>query len=96
MQEINSPEDFKALYPNLPGPQMFYTTICNEDIGLARRHFETIKRDVRKMVGYDKRNAAVEEYFECLDRNVVFGSNIEENWGGFYNGEKQQGQMVVL
>ena len=87
--------DMRELYPNLPEVGNFYATICNPDIGMARQHFETIKADVRKMVGYAERAGDIEAYFTVLDRDPRLSNNIEENWGGIYNA-KQQGEMVVL
>ncbi len=92
---ILSEMDLRALYPNLPDIHTFYGIICNPDITAARNHFRTIKSDVRQMVGYAQRAEAVESYFECIEKDVQFGNNIEQNWGDFYN-EKQQAQMVVL
>ncbi len=95
LREMVSELDLRALYPGLPDVHTFYSIICNPDIGAARNHFEIIKEDVRKMVGYKHRAAAVEDYFSHLDSGVEFGNNIITNWGGFYN-EEQQEQMVVL
>ena len=92
---ILSDGDIRELYPNIPGANTFYSIVCNPEITAARKHFETVKSDVRKMVGYKQRAVAVESYFDCLDKDVQFGYNIEQNWGDFYN-EKQQGKMVVL
>lgn len=95
LRQMMSLTDLRELYPNLPDVGHFYSIICNPDIGPARAQYERIKEDVRKMVGYKQRAEAVETYFQCLDRDTVFGNNIEQNWGEFYNA-KQQGQMVVL
>jgi hypothetical protein len=95
LREVGSALDMRELYPNLPEVGEFYATICNPDIGRARNHFEIIKNDVRQMVGYVDRAEDIEAYFEILDRDIVFGNNIEHNWGGIYNA-RQQGEMVVL
>jgi hypothetical protein len=81
--------DLRVLYPNLPDIHTFYGIICNPDITAAMNHLQTIKNDVRLMVGYEQRAIAVESYFECIEKGTKFGNNIEQNWGDFYN-EKQQ------
>jgi hypothetical protein len=93
---LESALDICTLYPNLPGMQTFYAIICNPDIGLAKQHFQTVKSDVRQMVGYRDHAPIIEAYFDILDEDCVFSPNIEQNWGGFYNGEEQQGQVGVL
>lgn len=94
LKEMTTEEDLKTLYPRLPNIDTLYAVICNPNIGAARSHFEYIKEDVRKMIGYSKRKASVESYFTCLDNGIQYDSNLEVNWGGF--NEEQQGQMVVL
>jgi len=95
LSEMSSALHMRELYPNLPEVGEFYATICSPDIYQARKHFETIKEDVRKMVGYLERAEDIEAYFTALDQDLVFGNNIEFNWGGVYNA-RQQGEMVVL
>lgn len=95
LSEVGSALDMQELYPRLPSVEEFYATICNPDINRARIHFEIIKEDVRQMVGYTERSGDIEAYFEVLDKDLVFGNNIEYNWGGIYNA-RQQGEMVVL
>ena len=95
LSEMVSMLDLRELYPNLPSAGEFSATICNPDISLAIRYFERIKHDVRQMVGFKERAEDIEAYFEVLDKDVVFGNNIEHNWGGFYNA-RQQAKMVVL
>ncbi len=95
LQELFSDIDLRALYPNIPDIHTFYGIICNPDITAAMNHLQVIKKDVRIMVGYEQRAAAVESYFECIEKGIKVGNNIEQNWGDFYN-EKQQAQMVVL
>ena len=95
LNELLSEMDLRVLYPNLPDIHTFYSIICNPDIAAAKEHFKTIKQDVRLMVGYEQRAIAVESYFKCVENEVEFGNNIEQNWGDFYN-ENQQAQVVVL
>lgn len=93
LNEMSDDSDLKELYPNIPDTHTAFDIICNPDIGLAVSHLEMIKKDVRQMVGYEKRAKDVEDYFACLDNRVDFGNNIEQNWGGFYATEQQE-QMV--
>jgi hypothetical protein len=85
LNEMLSDRDLNMLYPRLPDVHILYGIVCNPDISAARRHFEFIKQDVRSMVGYKQRAEAVEIYFDCLEKNIEFGNNIEKNWGDFYN-----------
>lgn len=95
LKEMTSEGDLRSLYPGLPEIQDSYSIICNPDIGAALNHFETIKNDVRSMIGYEHMAEDVEAYFTHLDSGTEFGNNILQNWRDFYN-EKQQEKMVVL
>ena len=92
---VATEEDIREFYPNLPRIETIYAIICNPHISPARNYFQSIKDDVRKMVGYKQRAASIESYFKCLDQNIQYDSNLEANWGGSVH-EKQQRQMVVL
>ena len=85
MREIVGQGAINELYPNIPDIHTFYGTVCNPDITAAKRQFEIVKRDVRKMVGYKQREHAVESYFDCINRGIPQGNDIEQNWEGFYN-----------
>jgi hypothetical protein len=91
MSEMVSREDLLQLYPNLPDTQTSFNIVCNPDIGLARSYLNRIIEDVRKMVGYEKRKQAVEEYFSRITNGETFSNNIEINWGGVYHGIHQHG-----
>jgi hypothetical protein len=86
--------DIRKLYPNIPDTHTFYSIICNPNISAAMNHLKIIKDDVRIMVGYKQRSAAVESYFKCIEECAELGNNVEKNWGDFYN-EKQQAQVDV-
>lgn len=94
LEVMASPLDICTLYPNLPTAQTFFAIVCNPDIGLAKQHFQVVKEDVRKMVGYKDHAPIIEAYFEVLDKDCQFSPYIEQNWGGFY-GEEQQGEMGI-
>jgi len=87
LKEVATDEDLKTIYPRLPVIETLYSVICNPDIGPAKAHFDVIKEDIRKMIGYSERAASVESYFTCLDHGIQYDSNLEANWGGF--NEKQ-------
>lgn len=87
--------DIRELYPNLPDLETIYAIICNPNISPARNYFQSIKEDVRKMVGYKQRASSIESYFKCLENSIQFDENLEVNWGGNIH-EEQQRQMVVL
>ena len=88
LSEIRSEIDIRALYPNLPDATTIYSIICNPDISLAKRYFELIRKDIHEMVGYHKRSKAVEEYFNFINKETIFGNLIEQNWGEYYNAKQ--------
>lgn len=88
LEEVRTREDLKLLYPNLPSIDNLEALICNPNIGPARRQLESIKQDVRKMVGYKERESTIEFYFRCLDQDIKYNNNLEANWGGFSNAEQ--------
>lgn len=94
LNELLSDVDIRKLYPNIPDTHTFYSIICNPNISAAMNHLKIIKDDVRIMVGYKQRSAAVESYFKCIEECAELGNNVEKNWGDFYN-EKQQAQVDV-
>lgn len=91
MKEMGSDSDLLQLYPNLPNGKTYYDIVCNPDIGLAMSHLRGIRRDVRRMAGYEKRMVAVEDYFKHIEQD--FSNDVEQNWREFY--AKQQRQMAV-
>ena len=74
--------DLHGIYPNLPSVETLYSIVCNPEVIFAKQHFEIIKKDVRKMVGYKDRSGSIESYFSCIDAGQTFNNNMELNWGG--------------
>lgn len=83
LKDVASDKDLKDFYPALPDIDTLYSLICSPAIEPAKKHFEKIKEDIRKMIGYKDRATSVEAYFNCLDADVQYDSNLEVNWGGF-------------
>ena len=79
--------DIVELYPNIPDVSTFYSIICNPYVYNAQVRMESIKSDVRKMVGYKSRASEVEAYFKAIEKGQDMNNDIELNWRNFY--EKQ-------
>jgi hypothetical protein len=85
LKEMGYEAAMQELYPKLPNAYESCAIICNPSTSGAINCFPSIKKDVRKMVGYKDRAAEVESYFECLEKGVAVANNLEIDWGGFYN-----------
>lgn len=85
LDEIQTNDDLKVLYPNLPSTEQLCSIICNPNIGPARRQLDSIRKDLRDMVGYKTREKSIECYFDCLEQDVKYNNNLEANWGGLGN-----------
>jgi len=82
------------LYPNVPTLEVIYASIAVKNTTPAEAQMQTIMRDVRNMVGYSKREKAVEEFFRCITEKVSFHNNLEVNWREYYHA-RQSGQMEI-
>jgi hypothetical protein len=85
-------ESLKAVYPNIPHASNIYQTIVSPQTTLAEGHLPTIINDVRQMVGYERRAASVEAYFESV--KLRFSNNIEDNWRTHY--ERQPRSLDIF
>ena len=88
--------DIRELYPNIPPVMQLFAAICNVSVDPAMSHFKSIKADVEKMVGYDRRSNSIKEYFRCIDSGVNFSPDVEENWWRYKDGQRQSEQVDVL
>jgi hypothetical protein len=88
-------EALNSLYPNVPDRDEIYKAIVNVDPAVAKSHMTTIMKDIRCMVGYEKRKGSVEGFFDSVMSEEGFSNNIEVNWGNYYY-ERQQRQMDVF
>ena len=93
---MSKDEDIRKIYPNLPPVMTIFSTICSPSISAAMDMFGSIKKDVEKMVGYQRRAESINRYFEIVDKNINFSPDVEENWWRYYNGQRQSGQVDVL
>ncbi len=88
------PTALGLLYPSVPTLEVIYGSIAVKNTSPAEAQMETIIRDVRNMVGYRKREKAIEEFFRCITEKVSFHNNIEINWRDYYHA-RQSGQMEI-
>jgi len=93
---MSKDEDIRKIYPKLPPAMTIFSTICSPSIAPATRMLGAIRRDVEKMVGYRRRAKSIDAYFNTIENNVNFSPNVEENWGRYYHGQRQSGQVDVL
>lgn len=75
-------ESLNVVYPNIPSPGAIYQAVVCPNTALAEAYLPTIIKDVRQMVGYERRAKSVEAYFEAI--KTPFSNNIEENWRNYY------------
>ena len=86
-------QTLNLLYPNVPTHEVIYNSIVAKNTLTAEANMETIMKDIRSMVGYEKRKCSIEDFFRCIESKVTYGNNIEINWRGYYHGQRQSGQM---
>jgi hypothetical protein len=57
---------------------------------VAKRHLDTIRRDVEDMVGYAGRANSINNFFDNIE--TTFSIDVEDNWWRYRNhGERQSG-----
>ena len=93
---MTTDEDIRKIYPKLPAAMTIFSTICSPSIAPAERMLVTIRKDVEKMVGYRRRASSIDAYFDAIENHVNFSPDVEENWGRYYHGQRQSGQVDVL
>ena len=91
-------KELRNLYPNIPEQNTVVNCIVSENIEPALGQLDTILKDVYKMIGYDKNNTAIINYFDYVISYIAgaegFSENIETNWR--LTNERQQRKMAVL
>jgi hypothetical protein len=93
---MSKDEDIRKIYPKLPPVMTIFSTICSPSVVPATKMLGSIRKDVEKMVGYQRRAKAVDAYFDTIENNINFSPDVEENWGRYYHGQRQSGQVDVL
>jgi len=90
LDEIASDADIKILYPHIPPVMELFRAICSPTIDVAKRHLDTIRRDVEDMVGYAGRANSINNFFDNIE--TTFSIDVEDNWWRYRNhGERQSG-----
>lgn len=77
-------DNFKDIYPNVLDTQTVYNIICSKNTYIARKYLDPIYSDIQKMIGFNKRRKDIEEFFYHIEKSIQYNSNIESNWGEFY------------
>jgi hypothetical protein len=90
LSEISTDADIRILYPNIPPVMEIFSTICSPTVDSAKRHFEQIRYDVEKMVGFARRAESINNFFDNI--GTEFSIDVEENWRReTSHGERQSG-----
>ena len=88
LSEISNDADIRILYPNIPPIMEIFRSICSPTTDQAKKHLDTIRSDVEKMVGYARRAETINNFFNNIE--TVFPYDVEENWWRYKNhGERQ-------
>jgi hypothetical protein len=86
MANVGNEQAIRLLYPNLPPVSDIFGTICNPTTDRAKMYMDNIVKDVRSMVGYSKREASINNFFNALEAD--FPVDTEVNWETCY-GKRQ-------
>lgn len=95
MFQVSDDMHIRELYPNIPTMMDIFSIICNPHVELARTHIDRIYHDVRQMVGYARRSAPIDAFFNDVINNVQYSMVLEPNWRWRSYGQRQSGQMAV-
>lgn len=95
LEEMVAENDIRIVYPNIPVTAEIYKSIVTTTTVFAERNMEIIIKDVREMMGYERRVQSIEGFFDCILTKRKYSNLIEENWRTHYN-EKQQGSLAVF
>lgn len=95
LEEMVAENDIRIVYPNIPPTADIYKSIVATTTTFAERNMEIIVKDVREMMGYERRTQSIEPFFNCILTKKEYSNLIEENWRTYYN-ERQQGSLAVF
>jgi len=85
LEKMSSLEDLRELYPHVVNAEQIFSIICSKSVEGAYKHIDTVIDDIGQMVGFEKRQKSIEEFFNCImDKKFLFGHNIENNWLTYY------------
>jgi len=95
LDEMVAWDDIRIVYPNIPPTADIYKSIVATTTTFAERNLGIIIKDVRDMIGYERRRESIEAFFDCISTKKEYCNLIDENWRTYYN-EKRQGSMAVF
>lgn len=83
--EIQTADDIRGLYPNLPPTEDIFRLILTPKTDYARTYIDSIYKDVSKMITFEKRKQSICDYFDLLtNRTTKLTDDIENNWENYY------------
>lgn len=96
--EFLTNSNIKILYPGIPPSMAIFHTICSPTTDAARNMLPNIRMDVGRMLGFERRAAAINAYFDHIEQaKIRFSPDVEKNWRRYYNDEhRQQGTLEFL
>lgn len=90
LNQMANDADIRLLYPNIPPVMEIFRSICSPTADIAKRHLDTIRRDLEEMVGFKRRAKTVNNFFNNIETS--FSMDVEDNWWRYRNhGERQSG-----
>lgn len=95
LSNVTSSQHLKDIYPHTPDVFDMFKIICSQDLTLAKKHMEIIKKDIKQMVGYEKRKDSIEQFLRCIEHGIYFSPYMEENWSKFYEDVTKQNEGGV-
>jgi len=94
-EKLQSHEEFRGLYPNLPkDPMDVCKALCRKSQDLARGYIVNIFKDYEFMLTHKTHAHNITAFIECIMSNRPISDDIEINWRTYYE-QKQQGQMEI-
>lgn len=89
--EIQTADDIRELYPNLPPTVDIFRLMLTPTTTAARAYMDSIYKDISKMITFDKRKQSICDYFDLLKaEKTEIPSDIETNWENYYESKQKQ------
>lgn len=95
MNNYDTCQDLRSLYPSVAPMMTVYSTICSPAIKPAREMMKSIYTDFEKMVGFARRKQVIDTYLKLVSDPLQISEFVERNWRVFYE-QRQQRSVDVL
>lgn len=76
--------NIQQFYKDLPNLDALFSIMCSPNLAQAQALMDNINENLIKMIGFEDERSSIETLFECIEQNIKFNNNIEENWRNFY------------